>query len=48
MSEKSKRRARIWNRYICPAIEYAIYAVGAIAAAACFWLICVATILVFG
>lgn len=48
MSRKSRKAARIWNKYICPGIEIAVYTLGALAAVACFWIICVAAILVFG
>lgn len=48
MSRKSKKAARIWNKYICPTIEIAGYTICALAATVGFWLICVATILLFG
>lgn len=48
MSRKSKKVARIWNKYICPGIELAAHVLGVLVALACFWIVCVAAIVLFG
>lgn len=47
MSRKTKRRAYIWNNYICPCIEIAAHALFGLAAVIGLYITVVALILVF-
>lgn len=46
MSRKSRKAARIWNRYVCPAIEVVGYGLVALLIAASIYMMAVMLVLV--